>query len=174
MATCSCSMNESGDWHAAADRARCSSRAAATRRSKQEVVQPRITFVRQPLPRAGARCRGLTTCAADSYRTETKVSCVAIASSRVPSARKLRCACNCEDQRTRRAPRPRARDRRRDAAVVCRSASGSVAKIDRRAAPDRSHTPGAAIAPPLGSARRVGSPAVSRNTPHGIAISNHQ
>lgn len=111
MATCSCSMNGSGDWHAAADRARCSSRAAATRRPRQEVVQPRIMFVGQPLQRAGARCRGLTTCAADSYRTETKVSCVAIASSRVPSTRKLRCACNCEDQRTRRAPSARSSSR---------------------------------------------------------------
>lgn len=49
----------------------------------------------------GARRRDLTTCAADSYRTETKVSCVAIASSQVASARKLRCTCNCEEQRTR-------------------------------------------------------------------------
>lgn len=104
MATCSCSMNGPGDWDAAADRTCGSSRAAATRRSKQEVAQPRIMFVGQPLQWAGARRRGLTTCAADSYRTEAKVSCVAIASSRVASARKLRCACNCEDQRTRRAP----------------------------------------------------------------------
>lgn len=66
-----------------------------------KLCKPRIALVRDALQRTGARPRGLTTCAADSYRTETKVSCVAIASSRVACARKLRCTCNCEAQRTR-------------------------------------------------------------------------
>jgi hypothetical protein len=148
MATCSCSMNGSGDWHAAADRARCSSRAAATRRSKQEVVQPRITFVGQSMQRAGARRGGLTTYAADSYRTETKVSCVAIPSSQVASAGKLRCACNCEDQRTRRAPWVSgARSSSRTLPRFAVPHRTQPPEIERRVALDRSHTPDDAIAP---------------------------
>src|SRR6478736_595661 len=102
MATCDCSMDGPGEWHDAADRAH-RSRAAPTRRSQHEVVQPRIALAGQPVQRAGARRRGLTTCAADSYRTETMVSCLALASSRVVSGGKLRCTCNCEDERTRHA-----------------------------------------------------------------------
>jgi hypothetical protein len=122
-----------------------------------KLCKPRIALLRDALQRTGARPRGLTTCAADSYRTETKVSCVAIASSRVACARKLRCTCNCEARRTR---HPEA-----SAPIVVvehdaaprRSASGSARRRGSPTeSPDRSRTPGDAIAPYRRCARCAG------------------
>ena len=128
MATCSCSVNGAGGRHDAADRAaaRHAPRQCGDRNRKSCNRESRSWG--HALQRAGERPRDLTTCTADSYRAETKVSCVALASSRVTKGggnSGARVTVRTSVRAMHRSPSARSSS---SGAALCRSASGSACR----------------------------------------------